>query len=170
MAYFDYKSVLINLKILGKLDTGIKINTKNPIFSLDENGWKAMVTRTWRVDDRNQTYDKISKLVEDVSQLLDSKQYSNELYKDILNEAVDFKDIIDAAITGLTKLKGTYINDKTFVAKIEVEIGLLTRLSNKIKIDRPKEIDKEKETETETETETEKEKRNIINTISKSLR
>jgi len=129
----DCKSVLINLKILGKVDTGMKINVKNTIFTLDENGWKAMVTRKWRGDDRDQTYDKISKLVEDVTKLLDREQFSNDIYRNLLNEAVDFKNIIEASIEGLTKLKGTYIDDKTFVAKIEIEIGLLNRLFNKIK-------------------------------------
>ena len=40
-------------------------------------------------------------------------------------------DILKKAIDGLNKLKGTYEDDKTFVAKIEIEINLLSRLLNK---------------------------------------
>jgi len=123
----DSKTILINLKILGKLDTGMKVNVKNSIFVLDDNVWKSIITRRLRGDDRNQTYDKISHLITEVSKIIDQPT------DDVIIESVDFKEILDAAIQGLIKLKGTYQDDNTFVAKLEIEINLLTRLANKLK-------------------------------------
>ena len=63
--------------------------------------------------------------------LIEDEKYKNDVFTDICNEAINFNDILKKAIDGLNKLKGTYEDDKTFVAKIEIEINLLSRLLNK---------------------------------------
>jgi hypothetical protein len=117
-----YKTLIINLKILGQLQKGAKINTYDKYFTIDDDGHLQGALRRLRRDDRTNTYDKISKLVEELSKLnfKDSLLcYSNENIKEILNEA----------ITGLTTLKETYDKDRTFVSKISVEIDILKQLA-----------------------------------------
>lgn len=131
----DTKTMIINLKILGQLDTGMKINTQNQYFTIDDKRIQN-ITRWYRTDNRRYTYEKISKLVEDLGRFYDTEKqppvgYTNE----------NFREILENAITGLEKLKGTYIEDKTIVSMFEVEIDLLGRILSKIPKD-PKESKK----------------------------
>ena len=124
----DTKTLIINLKILGQIDTGMKINTQQQYFTLDDKRFQNF-TRWYRTDNRHYTYEKISNLVENLSRL-----YSEEKQPPVGYTNENFKEILENAVTGLCKLKTTYMDDKTFVSMLEVEIDLLNRIVAKIPV------------------------------------
>jgi hypothetical protein len=125
----DYKTLVVNLKIIGNLDTGVKINTRNKFFILDPINWYQGLYRGYRRDDRNVTAEKISSLIRETSELFSDKFNVESVgYQTIEEFYVYIGPIIKNAIKGLQFLKLTYETDKTFVAQIEIEIDSLVRL------------------------------------------
>ena len=127
---YEIKSriTIINIKILGELKNGVKLNTREKHFALDDVGLFQSLKRLYRVDSRESTYEKISELVKDVHVLF-NKPKSLDMERDEFIKFVS-KDLIKAK-KGLLSLKDTYHDDKTFTAQIDVEIGSLGRLIDK---------------------------------------
>lgn len=134
----DFKSLIINLKIIGKINSGEKLNTRNKYFTIDQASILQGPLRAYRRDDRNVTCEKIAILVKEVHELIEStdmnkvKSFGFEDETDDFNEYM--KPIIEDAVKGLSNLKITYEKDNTFLAQMDLEIDNLVRLANKIKI------------------------------------
>jgi hypothetical protein len=124
------KEIIVNLIVLGKLDTGMKLNTRSKDFVIDDYNWYQGISRLWRRDDRSVTTDKISQLVKETAETIEFIQKNNE--ESITIEKLD--GYIEGAIKGLNNLMTTYADDVTTCAKLEVEIETLTKIKNKIKL------------------------------------
>jgi len=122
----DIKQIIVNLIILGQLDTGMKLNTRNKSFELDEYNWYQGFTRLVRRDDRNITVDKIEILVKDTTALVNSI-ISGETSEEIIT-LHKIREYIEQGISGITKLRETYAYDKTTWAKLGFEIESLEKL------------------------------------------
>lgn len=114
------KKIVINLKLLGKLEMGVKLNTRGSYFSIDDTRWDQGVRRMWRGDNRDSTYEKISELIKDTKELLEKD--SSDEFKEFLIP------ILKLATKGLCSLKETYSSDKTFLSKIDLEIETMERI------------------------------------------
>jgi hypothetical protein len=132
----DYNTLIINLKILAQLDTGVKLNTRNKYFILDTVNWFQGLLRTYRRDTRDVTYEKICSLIKDVKDLVNDFDYQRVNLEFESKEAFHeyIKPILEDALDGLKTLKTTYGDDQTFVAQISLEIDKLERITNSIKI------------------------------------
>lgn len=119
------KKIVINLKLLGELEMGVKLNTRENFFSIDDTRWDQGVRRTWRGDSRNSTYEKISELVSESKNLLE-EQKDNDEFKEFMIP------ILKNAVKGLSSLKDTYSSDKTFLSKIDLEIETMERMVKRL--------------------------------------
>lgn len=119
------RMAIINLKILGELKNGVKLNTHEKYFTLDDTHWYQPLRRLYRGDNRNLAYEKISELVSNIQELFDQPN-TLDMTQD------EFKifiiPILEQAKKGLLSLKDTYHDDKTFTAQIDVEISTLGRM------------------------------------------
>lgn len=122
------KTHIINLKILGQIESGIKLNTREKYFTLDTSIWSQGLRRLYRGDNRKATYEKISDLVQNIGEIIDERVNSSD--KDEFKQYIS--PIIEQAIKGLTSLIDTYIEDKTFVSQIEVEITELKKYLERV--------------------------------------
>jgi hypothetical protein len=136
----DPKTLIINLKIIGSLDSGIKLNTREKYFTLDNVNWYQGLRRFYRRDDRSVTYEKISYLIRNVQDLLQSLTdgprslgLENETQ---LREYLS--PILEDAQRGLRSLQLTYEEDKTFTSQIDVEIATIDRILGPNRPNRPK--------------------------------
>jgi hypothetical protein len=124
------KTTIINLKILGELEMGVKLNTRERYFTLDDTTWYQGLNRKWRGDTRDSTYEKVSQLVTETKELLESNEPNLE---NTIEEFVNFMvPIIDKAKKGLRSLQETYTADKTFISQIDLEISVLERIIQKL--------------------------------------
>lgn len=120
--------IIVNIKILGELKNGVKLNTREKHFALDDVGFLQAFKRLYRVDSRESTYEKISELVKDVQELFNRSKIL-DMEKDEFIKYI-IKDLIKAK-KGLLSLKDTYSEDKTFISQIDIEISALGRLIDK---------------------------------------
>ena len=130
------KITIINLKILGELCQGVKLNTRERYFTLDDTTWYQGVYRTWRGDSRQLTYEKINELISDTRELINTYQSTGKTDDNNINNIGDFEsymnDILNNAIKGLRSLMETYNEDKTFISQLCVELEILTNLLNNL--------------------------------------
>ncbi len=124
----DIKTIVINLTILGQITTGIKLNTREKYFTLDNLNWYQGMKRLYRRDDRNVTCEKISLLIKQFEEIMNLEDKTSIGYKNQEEFNYQLKPIIENAITGLSYLKNTYEDDKTFIAQIDFELNILNRI------------------------------------------
>ena len=74
----DLKSIIINLKVVGQLEKGSKLNTREKFFFIDEKSWSQGMKRMYRQDDRNETYEKISLLIQFVGNIRKIHKFINK--------------------------------------------------------------------------------------------
>jgi len=122
------KKIVINLKLLGELEMGVKLNTRENFFSIDDTRWDQGARRMWRGDSRNSSYEKISELVSETKNLLEEQKESDEFKKFMI-------PILKNATKGLRSLKDTYSSDKTFLSKIDLEIETMERIIKQLEPD-----------------------------------
>lgn len=135
----DWKLTILNLKMLGQIDTGTKLNTRGNEFTLDDCNIFQGIYRYYRRDDRCHTLTKIEQLVRNVqtlvNHLIDGKNVHTVQngfpYITIDKIALD----IENGMNGLEKLRDTYNHDKTTSTKLEIEISCLKDVLLKIKPD-----------------------------------
>jgi hypothetical protein len=133
----EYKTTLVNLKILGQIDNGTKLSTRTPEFVLDEYTRFQSIIRFMHGDDRAITMIKIEHLLKNVQTIV-KQLMSKDFVPDKNAEMLSYLNLdnmrvdIDKAIVGLEKLKDTYKDDKTTCAKLEIEISTLVDLRNSI--------------------------------------
>lgn len=125
------KKIVINLKLLGELEMGVKLNTRENYFSIDDTRWDQGARRMWRGDSRNSTYEKVSELVSETKQMLETeiKKNNNDEFKQFMIP------ILEKASKGLRSLKDTYTSDKTFLSKIDLEIETMERIIKRLNPD-----------------------------------
>ena len=137
----DIKNTIVNLIILGQLDTGMKLNTRGKIFVLDDYNLYQGIFRFIRRDDRNITLEKLELLVKDVKTIVetlndalnnDNQNNTNTVDYEITLEKM--KEHIGQGLSGLYKLRETYIDDKTMWARLNFEIGTLEQINESIKV------------------------------------
>jgi hypothetical protein len=150
----DFKSLIINLKIIGHLKTGVKLNAREKFFELDDINWYQGLFRLYRRDDRTVTYEKITFLIKDLSELIlleDKKLHdtTGNMFKNRLEFNGYIFPILSEAINGLKTLTTTYKDDETFIAQLELELDRLIRISYLV---RPEKLSIGDSSDTETET------------------
>jgi len=128
-------NLIINLKVLGKISAGSKINTKEKYLEIDSNTWGQAVIRWIRGDNRKATCDSIHSIISSASHVIQHslKSTHNELVEekflhmthDELLESIhkDRKKVK----RGVASLKDTYIHDTTLSSKLEIELGVIQR-------------------------------------------
>lgn len=125
----DAKTLIINLKTLGNLERGIKLNTREKYFTLDDFNWYQGAKRFYRRDDRTVTYEKISFLIRNISELINGSDGYKFLGRSSQDDLKKYMvPILKRARGGLGHLQATYEDDKTFVNQIDVEISIIQRL------------------------------------------
>ncbi len=106
----DYKTIVINLSVLGKIDSGCKINTRGKYFELHHKTIYQSIVRFVYKEDRSMTISKLESLLNCVSEfVLNQKNLSDYL-----------ANLIEHAILGLNILKQTYESDITFSSELEL--------------------------------------------------
>lgn len=130
--------MFVNMKVLGKLGPGMKINTKGKYFEIDDTTWYQFAFRWFRGDNRDISFDKVQQTISQFVKLskeaiVDYKYANieiNEKYLD--NTPEEFikkcKHISINVIKGLGSLKDTYIHDETFCCKIDFQIESIQTL------------------------------------------
>ena len=124
--------LLTNLKVIGKIGPGFKINTKGKYIQLDDTTYWQGFTRWYRGDSRDTMYEKIHSTINSCNKVIlmaindygedPSKSFS--IYNDCSPQ--DFLsiiyDILRNAKNGLENLKDTYNSDPTLSSRLEIDI------------------------------------------------
>lgn len=137
------KTLIINLKVLGILTKESKLISRGKFLIIDPITWyQPFVRKFYHNDGRSFTYDKISSIMKELYFLLekqDSYKYLKLSSKKEMNEYL--LPILNDAKNGLILLKETYIDDKTFVSQLDVEICnfemILKNIHNEFKVSDP---------------------------------
>lgn len=134
------RKLFISLKVLGRIEADQKLNTKVQYLGLDESTWYQWAVRKYRGDSRENSINKISKVISDTSYIIDDalKNGTSLKYKKYLNEtATEFLkimfELLKDAESGLTKLRNTYNYDTTISSQIEMEIIKLKKYIRELK-------------------------------------
>lgn len=124
--------LLTNLKVIGKIGPGFKINTKGKYIQLDDTTYWQGFTRWYRGDSRDTMYEKIHNTIVSCNKVImmvinDFKEDPNKvshLYNDCTPS--DFLEImyniLRNAKNGMECLKDTYNSDPTLSSRLEIDI------------------------------------------------
>lgn len=131
------ETLMVNLRVLGKVGPGMKVNTKEKYLEIDDTQWYQSFLRWFRGDKRDSAVDKIHTIAQDIGILI------NTAIRDIRENRNDPSDlymgsspeeflytiavIVDAAKTGIENLKDTYHHDTTLASKLELIVDSLSR-------------------------------------------
>lgn len=130
----DLKTLIVNLKILGSIEVGTKLSTRDRIFELSFPSIpQTLLRKFYYCENRNLSLEKIINIVKDLRKLMEYEDTSHLPYavlnfknKEEFNEYI--KPIIKQTIVGLTNMRETYSDDKTYVAKLDLEIQTIERM------------------------------------------
>ena len=128
-------TLIINLKVLGKISAGSKLNTKEKYLEIDKNTWGQSLVRWIRGDNRKATCDSIHTIITSASHIIQASLKAER------NKLVDEKFLhmthvellenlhkeLKKVLVGISNLKDTYIHDTTHSSKMEIEIGIVRR-------------------------------------------
>lgn len=128
------KVLIINLKVLGNIQKGMKLKSHDKYLEIDPITWYQPIQRFINREDRTYTYNKLSEMNKYLFDFIseeESHKYLNfnnntELYVFLL-------PIIERSMIGINNLKETYEEDKTCVSQLEVEIANLEMITKNIK-------------------------------------
>lgn len=134
------ENLLINLKVLGKLIDGSKLNTKEKLLHVDPYSWFQGLYRWNRGDNRKTTCEVIRFIIAKASKIVQiSLQSSPEAFIEEKSLHLTHENLLKTLLVELKKtLKGlqvlvqTYEYDKTITSKLEVEIAILIRQNESI--------------------------------------
>lgn len=128
-------NLIINLKVLGKISAGSKINTKEKYLEIDDNTWGQAIARWIRGDNRKATCDAIHSIISSASHVIQHSLRSKKT--DLVQEKflhMTHNELLEALYKelkkveiGVASLKDTYIRDTTLSSKLEIEIGTIKR-------------------------------------------
>ena len=122
----EVKHKIINMKVIGKLQPDVKLDTSSTLFKIYEPPAFVPIwfSRWWAVHNRKTDIMRISLLYEEVLKLLDDKNLDEQTKTQLISTLRD-------SITGLRNLKSTYQEDATCVSSIEY---VIERISVRIDI------------------------------------
>jgi hypothetical protein len=129
--------LLVDLRTLGKIEEGKKINTKEKYISSDDTTFLQPLWRWYRGDSRmamgnkiqdtlSCTTDVIKKAIADIN---DKNNSPKSIYLDV-SPAVflyDLREVLILANKGLKNLRDTYVQDDTMSSKLELQIQTINR-------------------------------------------
>jgi len=111
----DIEEIIINLKILQKLEINEKIITRDTYLNIEPKSLFPEWFRRWnRQDNRNETLKKINSIVNQSLILLEKNKELCETY--------ELKRYLSLSIKGLNNLKDTYSTCNQTVSRIELII------------------------------------------------
>ena len=111
----DIEEIIINLKILQKLEINEKIITRDTYLNIEPKSLVPEWFRRWnRQDNRNETLKKINAIVNQSLFLLEQNKELCETY--------DLKNYLSLSVKGLNNLKDTYSTCNQTVSRIELII------------------------------------------------
>ena len=111
----DIEEIIINLKILQKLEINEKIITRDTYLNIEPKSLFPEWFRRWnRQDNRNETLKKINSIVNQSLILLEKNKELCETY--------ELKKFLSLSIKGLNNLKDTYSTCNQTVSRIELII------------------------------------------------
>jgi hypothetical protein len=123
------RELLVNLQVLGELEEGYKLNTKEKFLELDNTTWYQSVLRWYRGDSRITTINKVSKTVLDTCAVVEESFFQYKIDPDILIMELQcdiflkmIAEVMEGALRGLRNLKNTYNADITICAQLEFDI------------------------------------------------
>lgn len=126
----DVKHKIINMKVIGKIQPDVKIDTSSTLFKIYEapTFMPVWIHRWWASHNRKTDLMRITLLYEEVLKILDDKDLES-------NTKTQLVTTLRESITGLQNLKGTYQEDATCVSSIEYIIELINgKIANTKKI------------------------------------
>lgn len=139
---------MTNLKVIGKIGPGFKVNTKGKYLQLDDTTYWQGVMRWYRGDSRTTMYEKIHSTVHSsllivnmaITDLEDSPDkvfmiYHNCTPSEFLKIMLD---ILKSSRVGMDNLKDTYDPDPTLSSRLEMDIlsvkNQINIISSKVEI------------------------------------
>lgn len=135
--------IMTNLKVIGKIGPGFKINTKGKYLQLDDTTYWQGFIRWYRGDSRSTMYERVhativsslkvvSMAINDFREVPDIPQrlYNDCSPRDFL---VIMYDILGNSRNGLENLKDTYDPDPTLSSRLEMDIISVRNQLTKIK-------------------------------------
>ena len=138
-----YKTIVIDLLVLGRLDFGMKLNTKGKSFTIDNYGYLQSASRFYRKDDRLDTVNRIEQLIKNLGLFiakllveLDKCDYLNTNQLPTEYEYIRINNLysyIEKAYKGLENLSQTYIDDTNTWAKLSIEKDNLIKVNEMLK-------------------------------------
>jgi len=124
--------LMTNLKVIGKIGPGFKIDTKGKYLKLDDTTYWQGATRWYRGDSRDTMYEKVH------SNILSSLKIINMAINDNISNPdtpltiynnvsptdflVTMHDILKNTRIGLENLRDTYNADSTLTSRLEMDI------------------------------------------------
>jgi hypothetical protein len=131
------KNLLVDLRTLGKIEEGKKINTKEKYISSDDTTFLQPLWRWYRGDSRISTGNKIEKVLTCSSNLIEKAVMDvNNGYDDPKDIYIkippskfldDIRVVLVQANAGVKNLRDTYVQDDTISSKLEMHIQTLGR-------------------------------------------
>lgn len=130
------KSIMINLKVIGKIKPGCKLNSKEKYLKVDDSTIYQWVLRKYRGDSRHVTIERVTCVIHDAIHLIhDALKNPNASFLNV--PAAEFiekmHEFLVEAGTGLENLQDHYINDTTISTQLEMDKYLLEQCILKIK-------------------------------------
>lgn len=121
------------MKVIGKIQEGQKINTKNKYIELDDTTFLQPLWRFIRGDSRismethihdtiNASNNLIQRAVIDIENK-DNKPKGIYLNRTPINFLLYFENVLEDFEKGIKNLRDTYIQDNTLSSKLEIEIN-----------------------------------------------
>ena len=130
--------ILINLKVIGQIGPGDKINTKKKHFDIDNTSWYQSFLRLYRGDPLECSINQVHYLINEANNLITVAIKSTQTF--ITSETDEFfyknfspneflkmlwgERIIHNALTGVENFKDTYNNDSNITSRLECLITI----------------------------------------------
>ena len=131
------KRLMVDLRTLGKIEEGKKINTKEKYLSSDDTTFFQPLWRWYRGDSRISTGNKIEKILTCSANLVEKATADinsghddpKEIYLKISPSKFldDIRVVLVQADRGVKNLRDTYVQDDTISSKLEMHIQTLGR-------------------------------------------
>lgn len=129
--------LLVDLRTLGKIEEGKKINTKEKYISFDDTTVIQPLVRWYRGDSGMSTGNKIQETLNCTTKIIkkaidDVKNNDKDpkmIYLDVPPDKFlrDIRDILKKANKGLQNLRDTYIKNESLASKLELQIQIVDR-------------------------------------------
>ena len=128
-------TLLINLKVLAKIECGDRIITYKKHLELDKSkGWVSTFLRWFKEESREKTIKEIHNNLENAFTCIINLGVMFKIDSELGSKEIHYLRILltelESANKGLIKLKKTYSEDATIEAKLDVEIQQIVKYVN----------------------------------------